>query len=171
MNNLTKTVMTIAVAGSLLFGGALSSQAADLYTYTPTTNEGQRGVQGSGELYGGHVGPDDEMPFPEEDDSNTEWDDVVCVATGKITSLYLNRAGKVQLKIAHNTEDQTTQFRIDGASNDFSHPLQSKIITEAWLQNLTVKVLAIDPCQVNPNGSLSANTPISSITVLQEPTE
>ncbi len=164
MNKLSKTIMAIAVAGSLLFGGVLSSQAADFFASNQdASRDGQSGNQRSGELSDGVIlFDDDEIPIPGND---APW----CEATGKITQLQLTKTNAF-LSIAHNTEDQYTRYKIDGAANDFSHPLHSKIITEAWLRNLTVKVFSLGQCEVKNNGSLDGGSALT-ITILQEPTE
>ena len=171
MNNLSKTIMTIAVAGSLLLGGTFSSQAADYFSTSQDSTDGQRGNQRSGELYGGPIGPDDEIPIPDEDDPLPGNGGSFCEAIGKITSLHLATAnGVVFLKIAHNTENQLTTFRIKGSTNEFSNPLQAKIIADAWVRNLTVSVLGKGECFVKNDGSYSGGI-VLEILVQQAPTE
>ena len=67
MNNLTKTIMTIAVAGSLLFGSALFGHAAGFVAASSdTTRTGEIETQGADDLYfEGLGGPgDEEIPIP-----------------------------------------------------------------------------------------------------------
>ncbi len=175
MNNLTRTLMIIAVAGGVLFGGTMASQAADSFATTKENGTRQVGNQVPSDLYWEPViGPDEEIPIPGEDDPKPEID--YCQATGKITGTILRKNGQTYLRMDHNTDGQYKVFQVLGGTTDFFHPLQSAIITEAWLRNLTVRVWAIGPAAggqcapPNGNGRIAGGV-VQLIEVLQAPTE
>ncbi len=135
MNNLSKTLMTIAVAGSLLFGSTLSSQAANFVEKNlGGTLGGQRGTLGPGDKYDGPFEPDGELPIPGGS----------CQGSGTIKYLYILDYGNIYITLYNRTNGIYTSFTIDGAGGEFLIPLGGHLIKEAWLHGLWLNMSSND---------------------------
>ncbi len=152
MNNLTKTIMTIAVAGSLLFGGVMTSQAADYFSTSQDSTDGQRGNQRSGEL-ANTIGTEREQinpllnpldDFLNNPDDHGDPNPFICIATGKITKLSVHfETGHTQIRIFSVEKDISFYFDM----NDSSPSRQWDILQAAWIHSVEVTLNSDIPCE------------------------
>ncbi len=128
MNNLSKTIMTIAVAGSLLFGTVATSSAE--LAKTIGTERAQ--INGLGNLLDGPHGGDGDP------------DPLTCQATGKITKLMISGTDHASIRIFSAIENKTYHF--DMAPSNPSR--QWDLLKLAQLHNLELTLFnGTSPCE------------------------
>ena len=131
MNNLTRNLMTMVAAGSLLFGsiGFSSAQLSMVVSGQQSQNNTLNNLLN--DPYGG----------------DGEAEPTTCRKIGKIINL---KAAPGQGKILIQSEPGTDRvlFLLDDPSKAHTH-IQWDLLKEAWLRNLTVEVTSGDgPCEL-----------------------
>ena len=130
MNKLSQTFMTIAVAGTLLFGGVAAS-SAELAKAIGTERQQINGV---GNLVYDPLGGDG-LPIP-----NT-----ACSHKGQIIKLKPTNNDQY-LVIQEAPGEKMVEFYLSG-SDQTSAPMLWDTLKESWLRNLVVHILSVDgPC-------------------------
>ncbi len=133
MNNVSKTILTIAVAGSLLFSGAIVSQATDNFSKTEDSRDANSRTH---QPFGDKTLPDDEeLPGVNHDS---------CMVTGYISSLEGDyQAGKLTLRIKSYNSPMTNKYYVTIGS-DFHKTIGWDLPKEAWLQHMGVRAKSHD---------------------------
>ena len=139
MKTLTKHVMTIAVAGSLLFGGVAVS-SAELAKVLSTEREATNTF-------------DDYLDNPLEPDTTS------CKHKGKIHRMIAKHSYTVITTISKldDRSAEMVQFMLSQEENE-SNPMRWEILKEAWVNKRTIHVKSKEgPCSFmasQPNGNL-----------------